>query len=415
MSEQEFNESNDSIDTNEDSRKKQIRNFSLVGIGLFLMVLLGLYYSDNQIKKDRQSLSAEIEEQRKKDNEILKRYKFNPSEVVKPEEKWMAKSETEFKVLKEENDSLKERLQRLEEMMEKGPDTSNNTDESVIANTQQSTPVENDQPKVKLSSPLSVESVKASVADGVAEPSIKNKKSTEIGYVDLSPMGSSNQKDKVKKNIETYMPAGAFAKVLVLSGVDAPTGGMAESNPLPVILKVLDSAILPNFFDSDIRNCHVVGAATGDLAAERVMIRTEVLSCVLANGDIIEVPIKGYIAGEDGKNGFRGRVVSKQGAVLAKSLFAGVASGLSNSINSQYQQIQTSALGTVTSIDPDKVAESGAAQGATTTLEKIADFYFKRANEIYPIIEMAPNRIGELVIIKGAKLENALVQDDGNE
>ncbi|MFX8118295.1 TrbI/VirB10 family protein, partial [Acinetobacter baumannii] len=81
------------------------------------------------------------------------------------------------------------------------------------------------------------------------------------------------------------------------------------------------------------------------------------------NGTVIEEPIKGYVAGEDGKAGFRGKVISKQGSIIAKAAMAGVAGGMGRAVQEQYQTVSSSALGTVTSIDPNKVFQSGAAQG----------------------------------------------------
>ncbi|MFX3849709.1 TraB/VirB10 family protein, partial [Streptococcus suis] len=85
----------------------------------------------------------------------------------------------------------------------------------------------------------------------------------------------------------------------------------------------------------------VTGAAHGDISSERAHIRLENMTCVLVSGEVIEEPIKGYVAGEDGKAGLRGRLVSKQGSLIAKSLLAGVASGIGSSISQQYQQVST--------------------------------------------------------------------------
>ena len=49
---------------------------------------------------------------------------------------------------------------------------------------------------------------------------------------------------------------------------------------------------------------------------------------IFKDGSIIDGPISAYVVGEDGKNGLRGRVVSKQGSAIARSIFAGTISGL---------------------------------------------------------------------------------------
>ena len=228
-----------------------------------------------------------------------------------------------------------------------------------------------------------------------------------VSLSDDSGAGQGN--GKKAKNVKHYLPTGSFATAILLSGMDAPTGGQAKSQPVPVLLRVMDAGQLPNFWNSDVDNCHVTGAAHGDIASERAHIRLETLTCVLVNGDVIEEPIKGYVAGEDGKAGLRGRLVSKQGALIAKSLLAGVASGLGHSLTQQYQQVSTSPLGNVTTIDPNKAFEAGLATGASNALEKIADYYIARANEIYPIIEVDANRIGEIILLGGTDFGTDLI------
>lgn len=213
--------------------------------------------------------------------------------------------------------------------------------------------------------------------------------------------GEAGEVKKVIKNVKTYVPAGAFGRVTLLSGVDAPSGGLADSNPLPVLMKVRDKGTLANYFKTDLKECTVIGAAKGNLSSERVEVRLESITCILANGNIIEEPIKGYVAGVDGKAGFRGNVVSKQGSMIAKAAMAGVAGGMGRAVQEQYQTVSSSALGTVTSIDPNKVFQSGAAQGFGSAMDKIAEFYISRANETYPIVELPSGSEGDLVLTSG--------------
>ncbi|HGW3836667.1 TraB/VirB10 family protein [Acinetobacter baumannii] len=213
--------------------------------------------------------------------------------------------------------------------------------------------------------------------------------------------GESTEVKRTVRNVKTYVPAGAFGRITLLSGVDAPTGGLADSNPMPVLMKIRDKGTLANYFKTDLKECTVIGAAKGNLSSERVEIRLETITCILANGTVIEEPIKGYVAGEDGKAGFRGKVISKQGSIIAKAAMAGVAGGMGRAVQEQYQTVSSSALGTVTSIDPNKVFQSGAAQGFGSAMDKIAEFYISRANETYPIVELASARQGDLVLTQG--------------
>jgi len=231
--------------------------------------------------------------------------------------------------------------------------------------------------------------------------------SVRIGATDDKAKATSAKQAAPALTVHNTLPTGSFARAVLLSGVDAPTGGLARTNPHPVLLRVMELAQLPNRYRSRIKECFVTAAAYGDLSAERAYMRLEKLSCVLKTGEVLDLAAKGYVTGEDGKNGFRGKVVSKQGQLIARALFAGIASGLGSSIAQSYAQVATSPLGTVQSVDPSDVAQVGLATGVSNALEKVADFYIERANELYPIIEVDSARIGEIVLTDAVALGEA--------
>ncbi|MEX0914729.1 MAG: TraB/VirB10 family protein, partial [Wenzhouxiangellaceae bacterium] len=208
----------------------------------------------------------------------------------------------------------------------------------------------------------------------------------------------------VMHHVRDFLPAGAFAKAVMLSGLDAPTGGLARTNPQPVLLRLLDHGTLPNRFRSRVRECFVTAAGFGDLASERAYLRLEKLSCVLRDGAVLEVTLKGFVAGEDGKAGLRGRVVSKQGQMIARALVAGVAGGIGDGVAHSFTSLSTSALGNVQNIDPGNIAQYGVASGFATALDRIAQWYLERANEVYPILEVDAGRVVEVILNEGLEL-----------
>jgi len=221
-------------------------------------------------------------------------------------------------------------------------------------------------------------------------------------------VGDTSKDGKAKKercHVSNCIPPGAFATAALLSGLDAPTGGRADTNPHPVLLELLDTASLPNRYRSRVKECRVIAAGFGRISDERAYLRLERLSCVLRDGEILDVPIKGYVSGEDGKNGMRGHLVSKQGTMIAQALLAGTAGGIGQAISQSYSNVLTSPSGAVTTIDPGKTMEFGVASGFGTALEKISDWYLKRADETYPIIEIDAGRVVEIVLTEGVELE----------
>ena len=121
------------------------------------------------------------------------------------------------------------------------------------------------------------------------------------------------------RTVSTFLPV-SFTRGTLLGGLDAPTGGQSQSNPHPVLIRLSDNSFLPNRFRAEYRECFVVAAGYGDISSERAYLRTESLSCVRTDGATLEVKIQGSIYGEDGKVGMRGRLVTKQGQMLALSL-----------------------------------------------------------------------------------------------
>ncbi|HNP66223.1 MAG TPA: TraB/VirB10 family protein, partial [Woeseiaceae bacterium] len=142
----------------------------------------------------------------------------------------------------------------------------------------------------------------------------------------------------------------------------------------------------------------------------RAYIRLERLSCVLRTGEVISKEAKGYITGEDGKNGLAGLLVTKQGAFVARSLLAGIFSGLGRAIGQSYSNVSTSALGTVESIDPGDIGKAGVAEGLSTATERVADWYLERADEVFPFVEIEAGRIVTVTFTEDIDLDANMIE-----
>jgi conjugal transfer pilus assembly protein TraB len=213
------------------------------------------------------------------------------------------------------------------------------------------------------------------------------------------------------RDTRRYIPSGAFTRALLLGGLDAPTGGQAQRNPQPVLLRLVDNAVLPNQFRSKVKECFVVGAGYGDVSSERAYIRTESLSCITRDGTAIDVPVKGYVAGEDGKAGMRGRLVSKQGQILANALLAGVASGIGQAFTQSSTTMSISPLGTTSTVEPGKQLEAGLGTGVGKALDRLAQYYITLAEKVFPVIEIDAGRTVDVVLTQGIALQGSLDAD----
>jgi conjugal transfer pilus assembly protein TraB len=218
--------------------------------------------------------------------------------------------------------------------------------------------------------------------------------------------GDKREEVKAEKKSKALIPAGAFVKGVLLSGLDAPTGGKAQTSPHPVLIRLVDKAILPNIYKSDIRDCFVIGSGYGDLAAERAYVRLEAISCVKEGGEIVEKKISGYVAGEDGKVGLLGRVVTKQGAILARMLVAGFIEGISRIFQQSSTTVVVSPTGTLSTIDPKRAFQAGIAGGFSEAARTLVEQYKKLADETYPVVEVNAGRRVDVVFLQSFSLDD---------
>jgi len=99
----------------------------------------------------------------------------------------------------------------------------------------------------------------------------------ENSYLSASTQVVSNEANKAveKAKEETlkqeqekeyiYLPSGSFFSSVMITGLNAPTAMAADKSPMPVVFRIKKEAVLPNNFRADIRECHAIGEAVGDL------------------------------------------------------------------------------------------------------------------------------------------------------
>jgi conjugal transfer pilus assembly protein TraB len=188
---------------------------------------------------------------------------------------------------------------------------------------------------------------------------------------------------------DLQIPAGSILSAFLLTGVDAPTGTRASSQPVPVLMRIKKDAIMPNYAFADVRDCHLLGSAYGDLGSGRVNIRGEVVSCVLRDNTAIEGSVKFFVTGEDGKNGIKGTVVSRSGRVFAAAAGAALAQGLVASLDdSSSESVFVGGSGD----------SGGAIDGASAGFDLLTEYYIDLAEQTFPVIEITNGRWVDVVL-----------------
>ena len=230
-------------------------------------------------------------------------------------------------------------------------------------------------------------------------------KSNEISQYNLNLENAQNSENyKTLKTADNYIPAGSFARAVLLSGVDAETGLNAGTDPEPILIRIIDHGTLPRKFKSDLKDCHIIGAAFGNLSSERAKIRLEKLSCTeIATAEIVETEVAGYVTGEDGRAGIRGEVVSTEGKLLTNSFAAGLLSGFSDTLNPNSGNHQPSIVlsNKIPQQSFKEKMKDGFTSGASSSMDRLSKYYIDRAESLQPIVQIGAGRKVDVIFTEG--------------
>lgn len=360
----------------------------LTGIGT---VFLGLVFGSVALWDEQPSMIPQTSAEKPTRNIAT------PGSQVDPREIWMAQSSQQMKEMDDVIRSLKQKLSEIERKQEEVP-------AEVFRESPASPPVLPPLPPLPpfpqprpTAEPGAAEILPPPVLDMAPAPA-------GIAVFEVTEPASDPDPLAHGQGGDTYIPSGSFMRAVMLGGLDAPTGGQAQNNPWPVLLRIQDNAFLPNRFRANVRECFMLGSGYGDISSERAYLRLESLSCVLNDGRVVDTNAKGYVVGEDGKAGMRGRVVSKQGQILANALLTGVISGIGQGFQQSATTYSTSPLGTVGTVDESKYFQAGVGEGVGKALDRLSQYYISLAEKMFPVIEIDAGRAVDVVLTKGIAL-----------
>lgn len=205
-----------------------------------------------------------------------------------------------------------------------------------------------------------------------------------------------------------YIPSGSILEAVIISGMDAPTAKESRQDPFPTLMRLKKEALLPNRFTADVRECFLIASGYGDLSSSRAYLRGESISCVREDGGVIEARFDSFASGEDGKTGVRGRLVSKEGQIIARALQAGFMEGVSEAFDvSVVPTVNTSSTNTVQFQDvlSQDALQGGLMGGAKSAAGRIADYWIEMAEGVKPVIEIDAGRTISFILTSGVKLQ----------
>lgn len=386
-------------------RKKQ----KILKLFLLLSILLGLFLMQFGLEKAAEAPKAEE-----------KPRKVVLGDLVNHQDVWAARMEGEASKIREIAEALKaqntlqeKRLKTLEEAL-----TAKITSQGEPSASMPS------KPQATVSSPQVLKSNEfhaPSAMDG-GESSFKEISSTRSLWNDGSSLPSGKPPILREKKIlhltssggtalhhaKSFVVAGSYARAVLTSGVVVSTATSTQSNPQPILLRLADGGTLPRGWKSHLKDAVIIGSCYGDLSSERALCRMHKLSLVEKDGRTVERDVEGWIVGEDGAPGLRGKVVDKAGAVAREAFLTGLLSGMSNFLKFEAQTsvYPVTPFGQTNALKPQDALKGGLGQGASSALDKLAEFSIKRAESMQPVIVVNPGRVVDVVFKTGFDLKD---------
>jgi conjugal transfer pilus assembly protein TraB len=199
-------------------------------------------------------------------------------------------------------------------------------------------------------------------------------------------------------SVEKRTPANVSVRAILISSVDAVCRLDAQSDPIPVKLRLLDDAHLPGGITVKLKGCLIGASAYGDISSERVYMRLENLTKVNHKGQAIETEVTGYVSGEDGRFGMRGVVVDRSAKILKPALGSGILSGIAQTLQSACTRPPQETINAYT-VGTDFAQNTAA--GTSDAFSMLASYYIRRAEQVQPVLQINAGRIVDVTFTQG--------------
>ena len=385
---------------------RQKKNLVIAGSVFIILAFVGLsYFSDDTKSKKKANV---------KETTVV-----TALDTIDPSDVWLYKSESRLENQDDAIEDLKKRIDKIQRTAQPGVNDAqvNEEIEARMMELEQmmATVLEAKQSGPNVVGSAVMPSQKRIETMAIYEEGAEYLGRQETQILSLNMGLKPRDDDSLKLNVDNFIPVGSFAKAVLLTGVDAPAAVSSADNPVPMLLRIVDDAVLPRGLRGKVDTCHITASAYGEISEERVRVRLDKISCTYKDGRVFVDNIDGYVAGEDGKNGIRGTVVWREGALLARSFAAGFLGGVSQGIGDAAGETSTSPLGTVQSYPGSDLFQQGIGTGAGSALNKLSEYYVKRAEQYHPIIEVEAGRLVDIVLsTKKESKNNGLKLEEEN-
>ncbi len=209
-----------------------------------------------------------------------------------------------------------------------------------------------------------------------------------------------------------YLPAGSYAQGRLVTGVFASS---RSGGALPVLFAVTrrfdgpfqlrGPGLAPLATALPVEGCLILGKAQGELVSSRVLAQLDTLSCVFPDGATFERPLKGYVTGDDGTLGLPGRVETRDGAYLAKTVLTSLLAGASEAFALARRTVVTTPFGGTVTTQSGAIGETAGFSALAHASARLSEWYLAQADKLLPVVWAEAGLSARLVLQEGLALD----------
>ncbi|MCC6220692.1 MAG: TraB/VirB10 family protein [Deltaproteobacteria bacterium] len=205
----------------------------------------------------------------------------------------------------------------------------------------------------------------------------------------------------------TVVSAGDAVQLKLLTGVIAPVDG----TPYPVVFKLTSGVSGPDGSLLDLGEARIIAAAQGSEADGRVLFRLTNMALRHSDGRRSVVPVDGWIVGEDGIRGMKGKLIDKLGRLIVATAGTSFALAMGERISGQSNSIRIDGDDNI-DVNADDINVS-TASAFTDASNRLGQILLDRYEKLVPAVEVLPNR--EVVAIFSKSVEIELIDEQYGE
>ena len=246
-----------------------------------------------------------------------------------------------------------------------------------------------------------------------SKPQLEEKVDFESRNFETIRFNSRKPVDEVRTP-DNYVWAGTIVEGYMESGATGDAGINGSKNQGTALIRLSSNGIMPNDKSSRLDGCKVIASYYGDLSAETIVMRPEVISCATRRINL-EQKVFGAVYDLDAMQDVRGTAILKTKPLLTYTAAAGALVGIGTGLQNWGSAQSINSNGSIMTFSPSSMVRTASGAAMATPATKLADYIMKIAEIYHPLVVARAGRRITVLFTKGFWIDKAHQNfDEGN-